>query len=183
MVFNGTTDFPSIYRGPPSPEIDATWDRVSSNVGPMRMTLEDMQKAGEPASPSKVRYPDKVGGGFMVSLESAHVLHCLNLLRKVTWFEYYGPIEPSFQNAPEIVRMHIDHCIETIRQNIMCNADVTMVTWNWVENHKHPYPNFNTRHQCRNFEKILDWAVDHAIHINKFEVTRFEDTVDIPVPF
>lgn len=91
----------------------------------MRMTLEDMQKAGEPASPSKVRYPDKVGGGFMVSLESAHVLHCLvsyttptrvwsllshtcqNLLRKVTWFEYYGPIEPSFQNAPEIVRMHI----------------------------------------------------------------------------
>jgi hypothetical protein len=31
VVFNGTTDFPSIYRGPPSPEIDATWDRVSSN--------------------------------------------------------------------------------------------------------------------------------------------------------
>ncbi|KAG1883827.1 hypothetical protein F4604DRAFT_1516758, partial [Suillus subluteus] len=57
-----------------------------------------------------------------------------------------------------------DHCIEMIRQNIMCNADVKMITWDWVQGLDTPYPNFNTRHQCRNFEKILDWAV-HAVHI------------------
>ncbi|KAG1718418.1 uncharacterized protein EDB91DRAFT_1297460, partial [Suillus paluster] len=85
--------------------------------------------------------------------ESTHQLHCLNLLRKATWFEYYGPIEPSFQNPPEILRMHLDHCIEMMRQNIMCNADVTMITWDWVEGHKSPYPNFNTRHQCRNLKR------------------------------
>jgi hypothetical protein len=27
--FNGTLDFPSIYRGPPSPELDAAWARVA----------------------------------------------------------------------------------------------------------------------------------------------------------
>ncbi|OJA13676.1 hypothetical protein AZE42_10748 [Rhizopogon vesiculosus] len=82
VKFNGTFDFPSIYHGPPAPEIDAAWDRISTDVRPMRMTLEEMRKAGEADSPSKVRYPDKIGGGFMVSLESAHELHCLNLLRK-----------------------------------------------------------------------------------------------------
>ncbi|KAG0704005.1 hypothetical protein DFH29DRAFT_802565 [Suillus ampliporus] len=178
--FNGTLDFPSIYRGPPSPEIDAAWTRIVDDVLPTRMTLEEILKAGEVDSPSKVKYPEKNGGGFMVSTESLHQLHCLNLLRKASWFEYYGPL---FQDEPKVVRMHLDHCIEMIRQNIMCNADVTMITWDWVEGHKHPYPNFNTRHQCRNYEKILDWASNHAVHIDASEVTRFEDTIDIPLPF
>ncbi|KAG2346599.1 hypothetical protein BDR05DRAFT_959527 [Suillus weaverae] len=165
--FNGTLDFPSIYRGPPSPEIDAAWSRIASDVLPTRMSLEEILKAGEVDSPSKVKYPAKFG----------------NLLRKASWPEYYGPKDISFQDTPEVVRMHLDHCIEMIRQNIMCNADVTMITWDWVQRHSFPYPNFNTRHQCRNYEKILDWAVKHAVHIDKSEITRFEDTVDLPLPF
>ncbi|KAG1805901.1 hypothetical protein EV424DRAFT_1544234 [Suillus variegatus] len=31
--FNGTLDFPSIYRGPPSPEIDAAWARIAHSGG------------------------------------------------------------------------------------------------------------------------------------------------------
>ncbi|KAG0697867.1 hypothetical protein DFH29DRAFT_129551 [Suillus ampliporus] len=170
--FNGTLDYPSIYRGRPSPEIDAAWARISHNVLPTRMTLEEILKAGEVDSPSKVKYPENDGGGFMVSLEATHQMHCLNLLRKATWLEYYEPIEHSFQDAPYVVRMHLDHCIEMIRQNIMCNAEVTMITWDWVAGHKDPYPNFNTRHQCRNFEKILDWTDKHAVHIDKSEEYR-----------
>jgi hypothetical protein len=43
------------------------------------MTREEMLKAGTTASElrSKVRYPDKYGGGYMVTLEVAHQLHCL----------------------------------------------------------------------------------------------------------
>ncbi|KAG1838415.1 hypothetical protein C8R48DRAFT_742769 [Suillus tomentosus] len=157
--FNGTLDFPSIYRGPPSPEIDAAWARIAHGVLPTRMSLEEILKAGEVDSPSKVKYPPEFGGGFMVSMEAPHQLHCLS-----------------------IVHVHLDHCIEMIRQNLMCNADVTMMTWDWIRGHKIPYPNFNTRHQCRNYEEILDWAVEHAVHIPRSAVTRFEDTVDIPLP-
>ncbi|KAG2032725.1 hypothetical protein BDR03DRAFT_873419 [Suillus americanus] len=184
--FNGTLDFPSIYRGPPSPEIDAAWARIAhdgaSSMLPTRMSLEEILKAGEVDSPSKVKYPAKFGGGFMASMEAPQQLHCLNLLRKASWPEYYGHADISFQDEPEVVRMHLDHCIEIIRQNTMCNADVMMITWDWVQGHKIPFPNFNTRHQCRNYEKILDWAVKHAVHVDKFEVTRFEDTVDLPLP-
>ncbi|KAG0698833.1 hypothetical protein DFH29DRAFT_1002457 [Suillus ampliporus] len=164
-------------------EIDAAWARISHDVLPTRMTLEEILKAGEVDSPSKVKYAEKFGGGFMVSLEATHQMHCLNLLRKASWIEYYEPVEPSFQDAPYIVRMHLDHCIEMIRQNIMCNAEVMIITWDWVERHKTPYPNFNTRHQCRNYEKILEWAGKHAVHIDKSDVTRLEDTVELPSAF
>ncbi|KAG1843130.1 hypothetical protein DFJ58DRAFT_665532, partial [Suillus subalutaceus] len=69
------------------------------------------------------------------------------------------------------------HCIEMIRQNIIYSADVTMITWDWDQGHDIPYLNFNTRcgHQCRNYEKILDWAVKHVVRIDKSEVTHFKD--------
>lgn len=181
--FNGTLDFPSIYRGPPSPELDAVWARAARDVLPTQMSLEELIKAGETDSPSKVKYPAKIGGGFMVSMEAPHQLHCLNLLRKASWPDYYKHTDVSFQDQPQVIRMHLDHCIEMMRQNTMCNADVKMITWDWVEGHHDPYPNFNTRHQCRDYEKILDWAVEHAVHIDKSEVTRSKDTIDMPLPF
>ncbi|KAG1883829.1 hypothetical protein F4604DRAFT_265513 [Suillus subluteus] len=61
--FNGTLDFPSIYRGPPSPEIDAACARIAQDVLPTRMSLEEFVKAGEVDSPSKVKYPAEFGGG------------------------------------------------------------------------------------------------------------------------
>ena len=42
-----------------------------------------------------------------------------------------------------------------------------------------PYPDFNTKHQCRNFEKILAWANTTALHIPRDHVLRFEDEVDL----
>ncbi|KAG2342302.1 hypothetical protein BDR05DRAFT_886536, partial [Suillus weaverae] len=62
--YNGTLDFPSVYGGPPSSEIDAAWTRISPNGA----SFDFMRKAGEAYLPSKVKYPDKIGGGFMKSL-------------------------------------------------------------------------------------------------------------------
>ncbi|KAG1740982.1 hypothetical protein EDB19DRAFT_1851407 [Suillus lakei] len=90
------------------------------------------------------------------------------------WLKYHGPAYPSFQDTPEVVRMHLDHYIKMIRQTIICNVDVTMITWDRVQGHKIPYPSFNTCHQCREYEKknILDWANKHVVHIDQSEVTR-----------
>lgn len=188
--FNGTIVSPSIYRidsgpldapdyhGPPSPEIDAAWARISDDVPPIRVTIDDLRKAGEVDLPAKVKYPQSSGGGFMASLEVDHQMRCLNFLRKSSWPDHYK-LDPLLQRDPSVVRMHLDDCIELIRQSIMCHAEVAMITWDWVKNHKQAYPNFNTRHACRKFENVMDWAMQHA---DRSEVTRMEDTIDLPFP-
>jgi hypothetical protein len=75
-----------------------------------------------------------------------------------------------------------DHCIEMLRQNIMCHGDVTMLTYDWVEGVKDPFPNFNIPHRCRNFEKVLNWVDEHRVFAPKSEVVRLEDNVDLASP-
>jgi len=75
-----------------------------------------------------------------------------------------------------------DHCIEMLRQNLMCRGDVTMLTYDWVKGMDGPLPNFNTPHQCRNFEKILNWVDEHRVFLPKSKVVRLEDNVDLTSP-
>ncbi|KAG1765526.1 hypothetical protein EDD22DRAFT_774884, partial [Suillus occidentalis] len=48
---------------------------------------------------------------------------------------------------------------------IMCRGDVAMVTYDWAEGSKNPFLNFIVLHQCRNFEKLLDWVdvISHTL--------------------
>ncbi|KAL1597870.1 hypothetical protein SLS60_008357 [Paraconiothyrium brasiliense] len=87
----------------------------------------------------------KEGGGYLAAIEASHQLHCVNLLRMYTHFDYYADIEPAFSDPPDIVRTHIDHCLEMLRQVLECNADPGIVTFSWVDGHEGPMPDFNTR--------------------------------------
>lgn len=43
-----------------------------------------------------------------------------------------------------------------------------------------PYPDFNTRHKCRDFEKIIGWQNARGIHdVPQSHVVRLEDEVDL----
>lgn len=50
-----------------------------------------------------------------------------------------------------------------LRQKLMCDAEPTLFTYNWLKGHEHPHPNFNTARQCRSFEAIKQYALDHAL--------------------
>jgi len=180
-TFNGTFEMDSIYRGKPSPELDAAWSRVGIDVPPTRLTLEELKKIGKTDSPSIVKFHEEDGGGYMASVEVFHQLHCLNLLRKNLHHEYYYKTDISFTSSKqETFKTHVDHCIEIIRQSLMCSADVGIVTYEWVRGFKVPYPNFNTKHQCRNFDKILAWAYENSFHIPHSRFGNVVDLVDAP---
>lgn len=49
----------------------------------------------------------------------------------------------------------LDHCIEMLRINLMCTADVTPITAVIPTWKNSPTPDFSTVHTCRNFNKIL----------------------------
>jgi hypothetical protein len=174
--FNGTLDAPSIYRGGPSQEIDAAWDRISHDARLVRLTLEQLLRTGEKPSPSMARYPDEYGGGYMANVEVIHQLHCMDMLRKASWGDHANSSDKNFW------RIHLDHCIEMLRQNIMCRGDVTMITYDWVEGVKDPFPNFNIPHRCRNFDNVLKWIDEHRVFMPKSKMVRLEDNVDLSTP-
>ncbi|KAG1895141.1 uncharacterized protein F5891DRAFT_696520 [Suillus fuscotomentosus] len=177
---NGTLGTPSIYRGTPSPEVDAVWDKIALDARPIGMTLEQLLRTGAKPSPSMTRYPDEYGGDYMATVEVIHQLHCIDMLRRVSWSNHssgHGAHESS-----EDFRIHLDHCIEMLRQNIMCRADVTMLTYDWVEGVKDPFPNFRIPHRCRNLEKVLDWVDAHRVDVPKSKMVRLEGNVDLPSP-
>lgn len=53
-------------------------------------------------------------------------------------------------------RMHVDHCIESLRFVFQCWSDVTpvLVKLGGPVGRK---ADFNTHHKCRKFDKIEDW--------------------------
>lgn len=46
-------------------------------VPPIRVTIDELRKAGQIDLPAKVKYPQSNGGGFMASLQVNQQLRCL----------------------------------------------------------------------------------------------------------
>lgn len=93
-----------------------------------------------------------------------------NLLRKALWwnYEYYrDKKEGPFVNSEYIVRYHVTHCMDIIRQQLMCVTDIGVLgqVWWQSEDMENPMPfvDFNTKHRCRDFEAIRKWAEEHQL--------------------
>ncbi|OSX59827.1 hypothetical protein POSPLADRAFT_1149671 [Postia placenta MAD-698-R-SB12] len=179
VKFNGTLTWPSEFRGTPSPELDAAWKRIAADMRPFRITGDVLRKIGKEARPSLVKFLDEDGGGYLATLEVTHQLHCLNMLRKRTYFEHYAADDVSILAGPEAYRTHLDHCIEMLRQVVLCTADVGLVTYDWVEGYRHPHPDFNTWHKCRDVDKVVEWSNEHELHVPFDRLLRFGNEVDL----
>ena len=52
----------------------------------------------------------------------------------------------------------LDHFIDFIRQTIMCHGDITPITFEWIDELGSYIAHHTTRHQCRDFDTIYQWA-------------------------
>jgi len=57
----------------------------------------------------------------------------------------------------------LDHCLEILRMNVQCNADVGVFTFYLLEGDPLPWPELNSWHQCRNFDRVREWALDNSV--------------------
>lgn len=48
----------------------------------------------------------------------------------------------------------------------MCVADLSVSTYNWREGLQNIDPDFDTYHQCRDFDSIVAWHAEHQIDTN-----------------
>jgi hypothetical protein len=104
--FNGSLKAPSPYRSDPSPEIDEAWSQVTKSVPLFSITENDVAKLKKNKD-EIVKVPDEERGGYLAGLEVSHQIHCVNLLRMYTYFDYYKDTEPAFTDPPQDPRHHI----------------------------------------------------------------------------
>jgi hypothetical protein len=78
-------------------------------------------------------------------------------------YKYYKDLgEWSFKNEEKILQLHASHCLDAIRQVLMCNVDTGVLGQIWYDQESpRTFPDFKTNHKCKNFDAVRQWAVDH----------------------
>jgi hypothetical protein len=167
IKYNETFGFPSTYlskfQGEPNKQVDEAWERftrhpmLDGRSGRLGVPFSDISRLPKAADEEWLASVVKLDEDkYMANLEVFHTAHCLNMLRKMIYPEYYKPY-----GAAE--RGHLEHCVETIRQSLMCNSGTGLVTFHWVRGIEEPYSDYNTYHQCRDPDAVLEWAIANAV--------------------
>lgn len=90
--------------------------------------------------------------------------------------EHYYADRDETSMAREV--KHADHCLEYIRESLMCQPDLSLVTFRWINDtaqHDDPtkfYPtNFDVdMHRCASWEKLDQWAGERAFDLYRVEL-------------
>lgn len=114
------------------------------------------------ASPGVVDSP-----GFYGSVDMVHNLHCLNTIRKQFDPDYYEThLDAAMKHSHRMkMRMHVEHCIDQIRQAILCHADLTPVTLRPVDMDD-PSADLvgetERLHTCRDWRAVRKWLTERG---------------------
>ncbi|EPE30612.1 hypothetical protein GLAREA_03579 [Glarea lozoyensis ATCC 20868] len=154
-LFNNTP-----YMGYPTDETDKLWEDLY-NFGTSTISKAEADKLPNPTLP--IPGTDR----YLVQLDVWHQLHCLNDMRKLLYPDRFDGLEKLRDangniDMTDSVFRHWDHCIDALRQSIMCHADVSPISFHVnVPVAKGVFPRLATTHTCRDFSKIQQWAKDH----------------------
>ncbi|KIX06364.1 uncharacterized protein Z518_04340 [Rhinocladiella mackenziei CBS 650.93] len=189
VQFEGSFSNPnsSTFRLPPGPEVDEAW--MSLGVQNHHYIVPEHLGERYGLNPGAAKLSPELGGGFPVLFEFEHHLHCLNLLRQSTHWNYghYAAEGKGVFGTPEEMQYkHVNHCIDILRQQLMCQPDTGVFGQYWIKSTGELFVDFNTKHKCKNFWELKNWAVNHQVDPKKLEILavtqRPEDVVldDIP---
>ncbi|EJT81737.1 hypothetical protein GGTG_01712 [Gaeumannomyces tritici R3-111a-1] len=167
VKFNLTPVVDSPYVGY-GEEVDKAWDYIANDVGDQMISEEEALRMGSPLNSLKVKDPKTGKEGYRVGVEVFHQLHCLNLLRQGLYKNYYKDLHGDVGDASgKALHGHLDHCIEALRLNLMCQSDIGIFTFRLFPEYGLAdddwWPDFSTKHTCRNFEDIRKWGRDNTV--------------------
>ncbi|KAK6510076.1 hypothetical protein TWF481_004789 [Arthrobotrys musiformis] len=103
-----------------------------------------IQSSTTPLPKSLVSQDTTHNGQFAVS--SFHQLHCLHMVVK-SYFSALGSHDHDV--------VHTKHCLEYLRNSIVCAADSALEPWKKELN---GVDGFGNTHMCRDFEGLFKWA-------------------------
>jgi hypothetical protein len=141
------------YVGPPSPAIDEAWKYLLDG-------LTVKLPKSNPGNLKDIGYEQPDFPGYLTTtLDVHHTLHCVNVVRKGLYPDYYQ----DKHNTPAAAQLHLEHCLDYVRQSVMCHGDLTPVRLFYHEQLEREVADFETWHTCRDYSVIRDWAVENVV--------------------
>ncbi|KAM3064733.1 hypothetical protein ACMFMG_012144 [Clarireedia jacksonii] len=138
------------YMGTPSVESDRAWHDLLAH-GMIRLTADEASRMSNKTIP----FPSDPEHYFS-KVEMWHQLHCVNTLRNTIWAK-----TPTifFGRDQDKDARHIDHCLDYLRQVILCHGDVGLMTFSWDKSKEpDPVPHADTLRTCVKYKPLLEWV-------------------------
>ncbi|KAK4445587.1 hypothetical protein QBC34DRAFT_497503 [Podospora aff. communis PSN243] len=160
MALEGDT---SPYQGWPTDEKDQLWQDLYDRGVTLRLSEQDHDKLI-----NKTEHIPVAGyeNERLVGLDVFHQLHCLNQIRMAFYPRRYNTsMVDENGNVKYGQWLHIDHCIESIRESLTCHSDISVNGFEWMEDKKILMPTLHNVHMCRNFSKIREWAFPRFVNL------------------
>ncbi|KAI1249472.1 hypothetical protein MGN70_009085 [Eutypa lata] len=130
----------SPYAGPPSKDIDRAWTKLLDHVN-IRASDRELTSLNQ----TSVQLPN--GQGSLVWMDK--------YLRQWIYRDHYHP-EVGPEETPHWL-LHIDHCLDLIRQALMCRADTSLMTFHWAADRREPMLKLESpEHVCVDWEDLME---------------------------
>lgn len=141
--------------------MDTAWHRFA-DMGVIGLTEEQVIKLGKDPAVT-VKAPPSWGVGnetYLAQIDAVHLAHCLNSMRQSLHynFGYYYP-----NGIPNVYAAHLMHCQEALAKWLMCQPSMDLFTFNWVEGHEGPFPDFDMTRKCWDYSQLLEWQDGHRV--------------------
>ncbi|EGR50058.1 uncharacterized protein TRIREDRAFT_105220 [Trichoderma reesei QM6a] len=154
----------SIYREPPSPDVDDAWERLHKGDRLFLVGEDEVRRIGKDPdvlikAPLEWGYGD---GQYLAANQGQHDIHCLNKLRMWIYAEHY------YGGREAVREIHALHCLHTLVQTLKCRYSTDVYTAMWVEGFDAPVIDFNVTRKCMKYENILHWNPERPYTEDQF---------------
>ncbi|KAH9214068.1 hypothetical protein DL95DRAFT_277392, partial [Leptodontidium sp. 2 PMI_412] len=146
------------YTGEPSEELEIAWHKLLQNAN-IRVPEVEIKRLDR--LENSVRFTD--GSGYFGQMTVFHHLHCIKRIHKFLHVEHYWPNATADELF--LLRAHNFHCLDTLRQAIMCHGDTSLITFKWGTKQPVPSANWSTPHTCRSWEALDEWNKERFVDV------------------
>lgn len=148
MIFNDTR-----FTGHPGP----VWENSIHElmIGTLiRISEDELKLLNADSIPLK-------DGGYAAGLGVAHNLHCVKQIKKFLYREHFYAELKQGGEEYDYLQTHADHCLDYLRQSVMCHLDFSIYTlyWDGMKNEKPTHRDPGTQ-KCVNWDKLHTWMLE-----------------------
>jgi hypothetical protein len=174
LTMDGTDDRPLQYNVTTTFTVDKTnltliklgptgdnyWMNITFHSNNGLVAVSDAFASKHGSHLSKLPAPE---GQTVLQVDVFHQLHCLERIRgEIASAKYIYQLNPN-RTEDDPFTKHTFHCIDYLRQALICQADMTLVSTTNDLEFDHAPPR-----QCRDFNAVRQWVMDRRYDYNKW---------------